>query len=304
MGLLRHSSSGRTVVLGSPCFVGRALGSGVLLSDGKASNQHASLRWNGDHWEVTDLGSRNGSFLREERLRPNARRLLHQGDWLHFGRAEERWELIDAQGPGVIARRIGSDEVRVAEAGALALPEEADAAITIVTDGHGWFVETGEGERKPVRDKQTLQVGEHTWELSVPPSPSKSTPTIETQERRPLDRLLLRFHVSLNEEHISLDLVDGGRVDPLGERAAFYLLVFLARERRRDQEGGTLPEPEQGWVDISVLRAKTYMTEKAINLHVHRIRDVFRNAGVSDGIVERRAGQIRIGTATCQELSP
>jgi pSer/pThr/pTyr-binding forkhead associated (FHA) protein len=66
--------------------VGREGGVDVPLEwDAEVSRVHAELRLVGDHWVLSDDGlSRNGTYVNGERL--GARRRLHDGDVIRFGR--------------------------------------------------------------------------------------------------------------------------------------------------------------------------------------------------------------------------
>src|SRR3712207_7842696 len=66
--------------------VGRRPGLDVSLPwDEEVSRLHAELECIGDEWTVTDAGSRNGSYVNEERL--HGRRRLRDGDVLRAGRS-------------------------------------------------------------------------------------------------------------------------------------------------------------------------------------------------------------------------
>lgn len=56
------------------------------------SRLHASLRYDGNSETVSimDLGSTNGTYLNEQRLHPNERRALRNGDSLRFGKLAMR----------------------------------------------------------------------------------------------------------------------------------------------------------------------------------------------------------------------
>jgi hypothetical protein len=56
----------------------------ALHWDDEVSRLHAELECLGDEWTVADVGSRNGSFVNDERL--DGRRRLRDGDVLRIGR--------------------------------------------------------------------------------------------------------------------------------------------------------------------------------------------------------------------------
>lgn len=64
--------------------VGRSEPADVILPTGSVSKRHALLRREGRLWQVLDLDSRNGTFLRNERLNPGVLTPINPGDQLTF----------------------------------------------------------------------------------------------------------------------------------------------------------------------------------------------------------------------------
>jgi hypothetical protein len=304
MGVLRHVSSGRSVALPAHAVAGRAPSCAVRLADQSASNNHASVFWTGERWEVRDLGSMNGTSVNEAKvlLKENAR--LERGAVVRFGCDAERWELIDDGGPVAVARSSATGEIRRAEDGLLALPDLGDVLVSVVLDSAGrWFVETEEGSRRPAKDREQITIAGEPWELEVPSydpvaGTNRATPTLQ------LASLTLRFHVSRDEEHVRLEALDGDTVLSLGERASFYPLLLLARERLADAARATLPESEHGWFHVVDLMSALAVDERHLNVMVYRVREALGKAGVAgaEGIVQRRPRQMRIGTGSLVEL--
>jgi DNA-binding NtrC family response regulator len=70
-------------LVGSVTF-GRDPGTDLQLSDASVSRQHARLEMRADHAQLTDLGSRNGTWCNGERLAEDARRVA-RGDEITLG---------------------------------------------------------------------------------------------------------------------------------------------------------------------------------------------------------------------------
>jgi pSer/pThr/pTyr-binding forkhead associated (FHA) protein len=104
MGVLKHSSSGKSIVLPAHAVAGRAPGSAVRLSGQGASNDHASISWTGSRWEARDLGSTNGTFVDDSRIPLKENAPLAKGSVIRFGSKDEVWELTDDRGPVLLAR--------------------------------------------------------------------------------------------------------------------------------------------------------------------------------------------------------
>lgn len=115
-----------------------------------------------------------------------------------------------------------------------------------------------------------------------------------------VSQMALAFAVSRDEEHVAVEAQCGGARIHFGIRAHHYLLLTLARQRRRDSDAG-LPETSCGWVDVDELHLDAGTSSARVNIDVFRVRRQFEALGVIDGreVVERRprARQLRIGVA-------
>jgi len=64
-------------------LIGRSQDATIRLQDGGISRQHATIRREGNHWWITDLGSANGSYVNDVAL--TAARALRTGDRVQLG---------------------------------------------------------------------------------------------------------------------------------------------------------------------------------------------------------------------------
>jgi pSer/pThr/pTyr-binding forkhead associated (FHA) protein len=48
------------------------------------------LRWTGEHWDLKDLGSRNGTFLDGNRIKSGEEHEVQKGATISFGKPEQR----------------------------------------------------------------------------------------------------------------------------------------------------------------------------------------------------------------------
>jgi len=71
----------RFLLTGEKLTVGRH--GDIALHEPSVSREHAVLTWNGDAWRVTDVGSRNGTFVNGVSVQ---RKLIVPGDVVRFGR--------------------------------------------------------------------------------------------------------------------------------------------------------------------------------------------------------------------------
>lgn len=120
-----------------------------------------------------------------------------------------------------------------------------------------------------------------------------STPSTSTESPPQYPAMALQFTVSLDEEHVFLDLAIGGHRFALGERVHHYPLLLLARRRLEDIARG-LDSSSQGWLDIERLSVMLGIERAHLNIQLFRMRrqiDLACKPGRP--VVERRRGQIR-----------
>ncbi len=311
MGTLDHRQSGRLVTLEPEHLIGRGHRAQLRLRHGWVSTTHAVLSWTSSGWRVRDLASRNGTWVNGRRIEAGQPVPLTEGDELAFGRPSEAWLLRCALPPGVFARalimdepRTGSGEdrgggehgeagqVRLLRDGLLALPDHDDPVWVVHRAGDLWVAE-GVDEVLTVQDGDVLPAGGRSWRLSLPGEGAWST------RASPEEGLAMRFRVSLDEEHVDVEVEVGGTRHELPPRAHHHLLLHLARQRLADADQPAIPREEQGWIAQDDLVHGLRTSFAALYQHIHRARRELAALGVEDAprLVERRrlAGQIRIG---------
>jgi pSer/pThr/pTyr-binding forkhead associated (FHA) protein len=95
-----HLPSGETIAfeLVSPVTkLGKGLNNDLVLDDPTVSTSHASIEADREGFILTDLGSRNGTFINDERLA--APRPLRDGDLVKLGRSTLRFHLHQEREP-------------------------------------------------------------------------------------------------------------------------------------------------------------------------------------------------------------
>jgi hypothetical protein len=301
MGSIRELQSGREYLLEPEHVVGRGPTCALRLERKYISAQHAALRWTGNHWDLRDLGSRNGTFLDGVRLRPGEEHALQTGSQLAFGKAsDEKWELTDASPPMVMAIPVKGGDPVVLDGDMIALPSADEPLATIYRAAEGgWVLEQADDSTTRITNLQTFEVAGRLWRFSC--SESMRTTSVATT---PLDveirHVHLSFAVSRDEEHVQLHVSSAGRTFDMGARCHNYLLLTLARRRASDASEN-LPDTSCGWTYQEDLARDPTMAPPQLNIDVFRIRRQFAAIGVVDAanIIERRprTRQLRIGTA-------
>jgi hypothetical protein len=295
---LRHKSNQRRVILSAEHVIGRLPTSTLVLDASFVSTAHALVRWNGQVWELRDLGSRNGTFLNNRRIAVGEFVALERGALLTFGANSETWELVDAAPPVPCAVPLDGGEASPCEDGAIIIPTASDSFATIYFEAGSWQLELPDAMFS-LAPGQLFEVAGRQWRLECPLAPAATEAANESQWS--LSEALLAFHVSSDEEHVALAVHCGGCVKQLGERNGFYLALILARQRLRDTQVHAL---EAGWVDVDSLlqMIPCYGSYSALNVEIFRLRRALAQAGARDpsSIVERRRGQVRFGTDRVQ----
>jgi pSer/pThr/pTyr-binding forkhead associated (FHA) protein len=301
MGILQHLNSGKTVLLAAHSDFGRLPDCTVQLTHIAVSKQHTSVSWNGQYWEAKDLASTNHTHVDGEKLPDRQAKRLKLGSILRFGADDEQWKLIDDRGPVAMARCVETGEERFGESNILALPSDDDVKLLIGQNENGeFYVEAVDEVRRRVIDGERLTIDGHEWVLTLPPA-SPVAGTYKQPLKLSLKTLLLKLHVSRDEEDVRVEIIDMDHVIDLGRRTCFCALHALARQRLEDRARGDLSEDEQGWMEVKDLKRETGETELALNLSIKRVREQFKDAGVDEGnaIIDTksRLGKRRIGTS-------
>lgn len=273
--------------------MGRTPTSGVVLDGRFASAEHAKLSWNGLHWELRDLGSKNGTFVDGMRLEPGTPMPLAAGSTIGFGE-EAGWLFDDAGPPGAAAVDLETGTLVAGEPDLLALPDEDHPLVSLypAPEGYRWIAEASDGEPRSVQDGDVIEAGGRRFRVELPKS-AEATPTIDVSFSLP--NVSLQFRVSADEERVELGVDLRGRVTWLEPREHGYLLLTLARLRREDADQ---PPAERGWRTVGELSRMLKIDSDAINLLTHRARKQLGSIGLEGaaGIVEVTRGQRRLGT--------
>ncbi len=293
MAILRSVASGARSTATSRLLVGRSPACGLRLSAPHVSGEHATLTWTGWHWEVRDLGSRNGTFLDGERLAPGTPARVGVGARVAFGDPEVVFELEDDAPPGTLAVHLETGAVRAAEGGLLVLPDDERPEVTVYQDATGdWIEEDADGRARRLEDQARVGTSTGAWLVHLA-AVSEGTPLLSVPLA--LATVSLQFAVRRDEERVEIEVVHrSGRI-ALEPREHGYVLLTLARARLEDSD---LPPEERGWRDRDRLERMLAMDSNALNVAIHRARQQLTAAGVSGsaGIVEVRRKQRRLGT--------
>ena len=94
--LARHSSVRQVNIAGPITTIGRSGTNSVCIDSDQVSRHHAAIEWTGDRFMLTDMGSRNGTYVNNEKVRAHA---LSNGDAIIVGDCQLRFLYSRALAP-------------------------------------------------------------------------------------------------------------------------------------------------------------------------------------------------------------
>lgn len=302
MGILRAESTGDELVLEASFLVGRSSHCSLQLPDAHVSTEHASLRWNGEHWLLRDLGSTNSTFVDGQPLQPSQSVALRAGQRLAFGDSACSFVLVDDSAPETLAQPLAGGPTLQAEGGILALPSKERPLLTIYRNGNGeWVMDNGRAIDF-VQHRDVVEADGAPYRLFLAQAIAETSP-VRPLLYRNVASVSLEFRVSRDEEHIELYARIGAELHDCGARNHNYLLLYLAR-RRLEDTAAMEPPSACGWVFQEELCQALRVDPERLNVDVYRVRRQLAALKLLDPaeIIQRRprTKQLRLGTPSCK----
>jgi hypothetical protein len=271
----------------------------TVLSNIDASQIHASIRWNGQIWEITDH-SRNGTMVDGRRLLANTKTPLTTGQTLRFALGSNLlWRVVNLDPPGPMLLPLEQNDVAMAVAlhGFHFLPDEANPLATVYLSGAGQWMSEDELGNRVLQDGDTVMAGPHSWKFCHY-NEIEVTSDVRLQTAPVTRPVRFAFDVSQNEEHIQLVIELDGKTHNLGERTHHYSLLLLARQRNADAQRG-MDVASQGWLSMEELARMLGLDVPHVNTQLFRSRNQIARDCADDGslsnVIERRRGEVRFG---------
>jgi hypothetical protein len=296
---LRHIEADSSMAIelsATPRYLGRAPTNDLVIADRSVSARHAAVFTSGGRVFVEDLGSRNGTFVGERRvkkiceIRPDEELVLggvvrlriegHPGPG-----APDRPLLMLEQLDGSVRVPLHDEQLRIGpdSRADLWIPElEAPMELRITKD-RGWL------GTEPVRLGETFLIGAKAFRI-VPAAPILSV-TLEPEPAGPQYSLKVELSGATGPKATApLEWTAPNRV---------VLLYLLAKRLDADLRAGVGPG-ERGWCRDSEIAAGLWGrdgVDRNLNVLVTRVRNDLRRAGLDPWVIEKRQAHVRVRVA-------
>ena len=298
MAILKNRATQRKIHLRTLHVFGRGRSSDTLLENPDASQLHASIRWTGSTWELHDH-SRNGTLLDGELLSHSGAFALRVGSTIGFGRDDgSGWVVEDLAAPANLLWPLGHDSAPVPLERSNLLPQGQHAEVSIHCAEQGrWICTTPQGSWV-LEDGDEVRFSNQAWCFLAAQEVTSTMEAMVGAAQCIRPRTSLHFNVSLDEEHVRLQVQEGDRQFDLGERTHHYALLTLSRlrwadaQRHRDSQA-------HGWVELERLAKMLGVEPGHLNIQIFRMRKQLALAMPGDShvpeLIERRRGSLRFG---------
>lgn len=300
MARLQVLDTGEPLDLTIRHLVGRSRKCLLHLRETNVSSTHAELSWDGEHWRIRDLGSRNGTYVDGRRLAPGELVRLAPGTGLGFGSVTPSHRLLDLDAPRLLAFGPGGTHI-ADEHGVLCLPDPESCEGMVLRDHERRWVFENEAGTQLLEHEDVVVVDGARYEIHLPTIAAETRDVGEPLCSVSPSEDVLEFRVSRDGEHVDLTVHHEGKSVQLQPRAHLFVLLELARVRLADVAQAHLGPPDHGWIYREDLLRMLGIDSALLNLWVFRARQQFAQAklAVTERLIERREGarQLRIGVA-------
>ncbi len=299
MAKIKNKRSGEVQVLFNQHTVGRDSKNLIVISEGDVSRKHAIIYWENRNWFLTDFSS-NGTKVNKN-LVHHATQKLRMNDVIQFARSEVGvWELIDSKGPCSFLKSTTDSQKIIDLENGMVFPGRK-SQCTLFRDKYlNWILDDGKNQTI-LRGGGKYRINNDEYVFVENECQTETLCNIDITENA-------CFHLILSEDEESV--VAQIRVNDLtldlGNRSYNQLLLFLARERKKDLEQG-IGDKNSGWVLTNELNSALSkevlrdVDEYYINNLIYRLRksllDLEPWGHLFADIVERERGRLRLGMA-------
>ncbi|HEX7645520.1 MAG TPA: FHA domain-containing protein [Burkholderiaceae bacterium] len=297
---MKNTASGEENVLFGRHIVGRLSESNTILSCADSSPIHAIISWSNGLWRIKDMSAR-GVFINGIKIPPASECRIRQGDEFRFGSENGvAWTLLNEEPPHSMLIPMSSHLPAIAlSSEVIALPPADRPSAVLSKSRYGYWICESPEKTYELKSGDLVGDRDNQWQFVdwnfLDGWDGLKEPNIAQQKEE--EHLSFLFNVSQDEEHVSLTIQAGAKKLALGERSHHYLLLVLARAKLANKMLGIAAE-EQGWILTSELSKMLGLSERHINIQIHRIRKqligLFPAYFSEHDVIERRSGALRI----------
>jgi len=271
------------------------------------SKIHAVTEWNGQAWEIRNLG-RNGTWVNQQKIPDAKNTALKTGQIINFANQPQNdWRVENLDAPSNLL--LGLNDCSITEQLSYyhLLPNSTTpmAALYLCGTRGQWILESHTDNYKNNGSNETvishndyIVIGDYKWQLFLNTEQQQTLDVIDKQTN--IDHIAFNFDVSLDEEHTQLKLDHQYETIDLGERSHHYLLLHLARLKAEHANQG-VDNKSQGWINNEQLAKELGIDVSHINIQIFRARKQIADEfpGATD-LLQRRRGEVRFN---CSQAS-
>ena len=297
MAYLKNTASGEENFLFGRHIVGRLRESNTILSCADSSPIHAIISWNHGSWQIKDISAK-GVYINGLKMPPASQCRMHQGDQIKFGSENGVvWTLLNEDPPQSMLISMSSNLPAITLSDkVVALPSTDNPLAVLSKSRYGYWICEGPEKTHELKSGDLVGDRDNQWQF-VDWSVLEGFKESNIAQSKKAEHLSFLFNVSQDEEHVSLTVQVGEKKLPLGERSHHYLLLLLARKKLENKFAGITNE-EQGWILTSELSKMLGLSERHINIQIHRIRKQLIGLHPvyfdDHSVIERRIGALRL----------
>lgn len=283
----------------------------TCINQAEISKIHAAIEWNGQHWQIRDLG-RNGTWLEQQKLAAAENTVLQTGQVINFAnQPQNNWAVENLDAPCNLLLGLNTESPTEALSPYHLLPDSKTplAALSFCNIRAQWLLEvrcpniSGNEEygEKIIPANGLIELGRYHWQLFLNAEQAQTLELTDKQARA--EDCEFQFEVSLDEEHTQLSLQYQREKVDLGERSHHYLLLHLARLKAQHAKQG-LDSKSQGWINNEQLAKELGLEVSHINIQIFRARkqiaDAFPDMSGLSELLQRRRGSVRFNCPQAQ----
>lgn len=284
----------------------------ILVENPEVSKIHATIEWNKEQWLIKDLSS-NGTWLNDEKIARNLAMPIKEGDVIRLASKDGyALQIEDLDAPCDMLIPVSEDGASDNQVEPIALEsynlipsiDEPKVSLVYLPSLSSWMLEVigdDNPEKYPVIDKQVITIAGRQWRMQA--NDECAATALLSPEHNSISDVCFHFDVSQDEETTRLRLVIQDSSVDLKVRMHHYLALLLARKRLEDQKQG-INEASQGWVYAEQLGCDLGIDACHVNIQIHRLRkqvsDSLPQLNDLENLIERQAGQLRLGSAHIQ----